>query len=74
MIAQLGYPPIRIDILNDLNGIDFNLAFMNKRIVDMNGIPTNFIGYNELLINKEKAGRDQDLLDVKKLKERNKLK
>lgn len=74
MIAQLGYPPIRIDILNDLNGIDFNFAFINKRIVKMNGVPTNFIGYNELLVNKEKAGRDQDLLDIKKLKERNKLK
>jgi hypothetical protein len=74
MITQLGYPPIRIDILNDLNGVDFNVAFENKRIVSMNGIPTNFIGYSELLINKEKAGRDQDLLDVKKLKERNKLK
>lgn len=74
MIAQLGYEPIRIDILNDLNGIDFNFAFKNKRVVNMNGVPTNFIGYNELLVNKEKAGRDQDLLDIKKLKERNKLK
>jgi Nucleotidyl transferase of unknown function (DUF2204) len=74
VIAQLGYEPIRIDILNDLNGIDFNFAFENKRVVNMNGVPTNFIGYNELLINKERAGRDQDLLDVKKLKERNKLK
>ncbi|MEQ1553646.1 MAG: hypothetical protein ABL929_05680 [Ferruginibacter sp.] len=38
----------------------------------MNGIPTNFIGFNELIANKEKAGRDQDLLDVKKLKAQNK--
>lgn len=74
LIAQLGYPPIRIDILTDLNGIDFNLAFANRRIVNMNGVPTNFIGYNELLLNKEKAGRDQDLLDIKRLKERNNLK
>ena len=74
MIAQLDYPPIRIDILNDFNGVDFDYAFKNKRIVNMNGIPTNFIGYNELIINKENAGRDQDLLDIKKLKDRNKLK
>lgn len=74
MIAQLGYSPIRIDILNNLNGIDFNIAYKNKRIVKMNGVPTNFIGYSELLINKEMAGRDQDILDVKILKERNKLK
>ena len=74
IIAQLGYAPIRIDILNDLNGIDFNEAYRNKRIVNMNGVPTNFIGFAELIINKERAGRDQDLLDVKKLKERNKQK
>ena len=74
MIAQLGYSPIRIDILNDLNGIDFNIAYKNKSIVKMNGVPTNFIGYSELLISKEMAGRDQDKLDVKILKERNKLK
>lgn len=74
MIAQLGYAPIRIDILNDLNGIDFNLKFKNKRVVEMNGVPTNFIGYNELLVNKEKAGRDEDMLDIKKLKSRNKNK
>ena len=72
MITQLGYEPIRIDILNDLNGVDFDVAFQNKRIVQMNGVPTNFIGFHELIENKEKAGRDQDLLDVKKLKAQNK--
>ena len=72
MITQLGYEPIRIDILNDLNGVDFDVAFQNKRVVQMNGVPTNFIGYHELIENKEKAGRDQDLLDVKKLKAQNK--
>lgn len=71
MITQLGYEPIRIDILNDLNGVDFDLAFKNKRIVMMNGVPTNFIGFYELIKNKEQAGRDQDLLDVKKLKAQN---
>lgn len=40
----------------------------------MNGVPTNFIGFGDLIINKEKAGGDQDLLYVKRLKERNKLK
>ena len=72
MITQLGYEPIRIDILNDLNGVDFDVAFQNKRVVQMNGVPTNFIGFHELIENKKKAGRDQDLLDVKKLKAQNK--
>ena len=37
MITQLGYEPIRIDILNDLNGVDFDVAFQNKKVVQMNG-------------------------------------
>lgn len=72
MITQLGYEPVRIDILNDLNGVDFDLAFQNRREVTLEGVKTNFIGYNELLIVKERAGRKQDLLDVEKLKKRNK--
>lgn len=73
-IAQLGYPPVRIDILNDLNGIDFNEVFKNKRIVKMKEVPVNFIGYSELLVNKVRSGRQQDLLDIKKLQDRNKNK
>jgi hypothetical protein len=60
--------------LNDLNGIDFNEAFKNKRVVKMKEVLVNFIGYSELLINKQRSGRQQDLLDIKKLQDRNKNK
>jgi hypothetical protein len=35
-------------------------------------VPVNFIGYNDLLIVKQKTGRPQDIADVDKLKKRNK--
>ncbi len=73
-ITQLGYPPLRIDILNDLAGVSFGEAWKNKKIVNIEKIPVNFIGYNELLLVKEKAGRPQDIADVDKLKKRNKNK
>lgn len=69
-ITQLGYPPVRIDIINDMDGVNFKDAWDNKKIVEMFGVPVNFIGYHELLKMKEKAGRPQDLADVSKLKKR----
>ena len=72
-ITQLGFPPLRIDILNDLDGVSFEEAWNNKKIVNIENVPVNFIGYNELIIVKQKAGRPQDIADVDKLKKRNKL-
>jgi hypothetical protein len=71
-ITQLGYEPFRIDILNDLDGVPFDEAWKNKRIVTIGNTETNFIGYHELLKVKQKAGRKQDLADIEKLKNRNK--
>ncbi len=69
-ITQLGFPPLRIDILNDLDGVSFEEAWNNKKVVKIEQVPVNFIGYYELIIVKEKAGRPQDLADVNKLKKR----
>lgn len=73
-ITQLGHEPVRIDILNDLDGVPFEEAWINKRVVDFEGSKINFIGYAELLKVKEKAGRPQDIADISKLKSRNKKK
>ena len=69
-VTQLGYPPLRIDIINDMDEVSFAKAWENKKIVEMFGVPVKFIGYNELLKMKEKAGRPQDLADIDKLKRR----
>ncbi|HET7116666.1 MAG TPA: nucleotidyltransferase [Hanamia sp.] len=72
LIMQLGFPPLRIDILNDLDGVPFEEAWQNKKIVSLENVPVNFIGYNELIIVKQKAGRPQDIADVDKLTKKNK--
>ncbi|HUZ59833.1 MAG TPA: DUF6036 family nucleotidyltransferase [Hanamia sp.] len=73
-ITQLGFPPLRIDILNDLYGVPFEEAWQNKKIVSFENVPVNFIGYSDLLKVKEKAGRPQDIADINKLKKRKKNK
>ena len=42
-ITQLGYEPLRIDILNDLDGVLFVEAWINKKVVDLSGVRINFI-------------------------------
>ena len=73
-ITQLGHEPVRIDILNDLNGVPFEQAWENKKVMVFEGATINFIGYADLLKVKEKAGRPQDIADISKLKSRNKTK
>ncbi len=70
-IAQIGYPPLRIDILNEIDGIDFKVAYPNKLIIDVDGLPVNYIGLDDLIRNKQVSGRRQDIADVNEL---NKLK
>ena len=73
-VTQLGYEPVRIDILNDLDAVSFEDAWKNKKVVTMFDVPINFIGLDELIIIKEKAGRKQDIADIDKLKKRNRHK
>jgi len=70
-ITQIGYPPLRIDILNEIDGIDFADAYPNKLVIDVDGLPVNYIGLDDLIKNKQKSGRKQDISDVDQL---NKLK
>jgi len=44
-ITQLGHEPVRIDILNDIDGVPFEQAWKNKKIIEYEGKPINFIGY-----------------------------
>ncbi len=67
-VVQLGFPPVRIDIMQTLSGVDFDEAFLKKCNVNDGEVCINFIGINELITNKEKTGRYKDLADAEALK------
>lgn len=66
-IIQLGYAPNRIDLLTDLEGVDFETCYTKKVVVDIDNIPVNFIDLENLKKNKKITGRNQDLADLEKL-------
>ncbi|HLF46260.1 MAG TPA: hypothetical protein VI548_07530 [Chitinophagaceae bacterium] len=66
-VIQLGYPPLRIDLLTSIDGVNFKDCYPNRKIVSIDGITVNFIGFNDLLKNKKASGRHQDLGDIDNL-------
>jgi len=68
LISQIGYPPLRIDVLNLIDGLTFNEAIPNMQKIELdNDLAINYIGLDELIKNKQVSGRRQDLADVKTL-------
>lgn len=66
-IIQLGYPPIRIDIINQVDGVKFSECFTNKKIVKVDNLQVNFIGYDDLIKNKKATSRPRDIDDIQNL-------
>lgn len=68
-IIQLGYEPVRVDIITSIEGVNFLQAWRNKTKGIYGEEDVFFIGLKELIKNKEKAGRKQDKVDLDLLKE-----
>ena len=69
-MISIGRPPARIDVLNELSGVDFNEAWDRRHVVDIEGEPVSFLSLQDLIAAKRAAGRPQDLLDLKSLEPR----
>ena len=66
-IIQLGFPPVRIDLLIGIRSLSFRKAYANRVVADSNGVAVNFISLEGLLESKRKAGRPQDIADIEQL-------
>jgi predicted nucleotidyltransferase len=66
-IIQLGYPPLRIDLLTQIDGVYFEECYLNKIEIEIDNIRVNFIGYKDLIKNKKESGRLRDLDDINNL-------
>jgi hypothetical protein len=67
IIFQIGVEPVRIDILTQVDGIDFEGAFQRARRGKYGNVEVAFLSVADLIENKKRVGRPQDLLDVAKL-------
>jgi hypothetical protein len=67
MIVQLGFEPVRIDLITSCAGIEFRSAWKNKIRAKYGEIDVFFISLEDLIKNKRAVGRDRDILDARYL-------
>ncbi len=66
-IIQLGYEPLRIDILMELENCDFDTCYQRKTQIKIENITVDFLNIDDLIAVKKDAGRPQDLADADNL-------
>lgn len=64
MVFQMGMPPYRIDVINEIDGVEFSDAWPARSIVDLSGLQIPVIGRSDLLKNKRSMNRPKDLADI----------
>jgi predicted nucleotidyltransferase len=68
VIFQFGVPPNRIDLLNDIDGVDFDSAWRRRTRVLLESqkerVPFSYISLEDLIQNKRASGRPKDQEDL----------
>ena len=68
---RMGMPPVMVDILPEISGIEFDQAWRRRVMATIDsttGLQVPFISATDLIAAKEAAGRAQDLADVEALR------
>ncbi len=66
-IFQIGVAPRRIDIITAASGLQFEHAYQNSIIVNIDGLDVRIPSIEDLIINKKATGRTKDLADAEAL-------
>ncbi len=65
---QMGNPPLRLDVMMSIPGVEFETAWKSRVKVQVEGLVIPFISKADLIKSKEASARDQDLIDAKELR------
>ena len=66
-VIRMGFPPVRIEILTSISGVNFQECFSTKLTDQIDGITVNLISLENLKTNKKASGRFKDLDDLENL-------
>jgi len=64
---QMGVPPVRVDVIMGIPGVQFEECWNRRVEVDFEGLKVTFISKQDLIASKRAAGRPQDLIDADSL-------
>jgi len=68
-VFQIGFAPVRADILQSIDGVEFDEAWPHRVELSLDGIAVHVISAEHLIQNKLKSGRLSDLADVEAIRE-----
>lgn len=66
-IVRMGVPPLRIEILTTISGVEFAACYAERVIDTMDGVEVNLISLSRLRENKKASSRFKDLDDLEHL-------
>lgn len=66
-VIQLGYPPLRIDLLTQPDGVEFSTSFTNRFELNYQDLIIYVINLEDFKKNKAASGRPKDLEDLRNL-------
>lgn len=70
IVFQIGLPPLRIDILTQISGVDFSAAWPRRQMAVFGDVRVPVIGREDFLANKRATGRLKDRADAERLEPR----
>lgn len=66
-ILRMGHPPLRIELLTQVSGLEFAACRDRANVLEVAGTPVPVLGLDDLMANKRAAGRPKDLIDLMEL-------
>ena len=66
-VVRMGVPPIRIEILTSISGVEFSTCYAEREMVSIEEIMVPVISLVRLRENKMASGRAKDLADLESL-------
>ncbi|RKX78955.1 MAG: hypothetical protein DRP87_04920 [Spirochaetes bacterium] len=68
-VIQLGFPPVRIDIITSITGLTWEEARSGRAEGSFGDLTVYYLGRNQLITNKRALGRKKDLADLEAIGE-----
>jgi hypothetical protein len=68
-VVQLGFPPVRVDIITSITGVTWEQARSGRVEGPFGDVVVYFIGRDEFVANKKALGRKKDLADLEAVDE-----
>ena len=66
-IIRMGVPPVRLEILTSITGVEFSECYARRLQGEMDGVSVPLIQLDDLKRNKQATGRLKDRLDLEQL-------